>query len=108
MVVGSLIAGGHGSAFLTRGADELPDPKPPQLLERLQNAIDVAAMGQAAAADVAQSGGALVGRGMACEQQLDSVVVAVEMIFGSAAAIVAAFGRKVRSFDNTQNLGSSI
>lgn len=95
MVVGSLIAGGHGSAFLTRGADELPDPKPPQLLERLQNAIDAAAMGQSAAAGVAGSGAALTGRGTAGDPQLHSIVVAVEMIFGSAAAIVAAFGRKV-------------
>lgn len=96
MVVGSIIAGGDGSAFLTRGASELPDPKPPQLLERLQSAIEAAATGQAAAALAARCGGsAVVGSGMLAQQQLHSVVVAVDTIFGSAAAIVAAFGRKV-------------
>ena len=95
MIVGSLVAGGHGSAFLTRGADELPDPKPPQLLERLQSAIHGALLGHTAAALLADSGGTGINRGTVGEQQLHSVVVAVEMIFGSAAAIVAAFGRKV-------------
>ena len=30
----AVAAGGHGSAFLTRAADEFPEPRHPQLLER--------------------------------------------------------------------------
>lgn len=33
-VVTAVAAGGHGSAFLTRAADEFPEPRHPQLLER--------------------------------------------------------------------------
>ena len=33
-MVTAVAAGGHGSAFLTRAADEFPEPRHPQLLER--------------------------------------------------------------------------
>lgn len=83
------MAGGNGSAFLTRAADELPEEKPPQLLERLQSAIDAAAV-------------PITSKDQTPYQykhypsKLDKLKVAVEMIFGSAAATVSAFGRKVK------------
>lgn len=34
--VSSVTAGGHATGFLVRPGDELPEPRPQQLLERLQ------------------------------------------------------------------------
>ena len=34
----TLVAGGNGSAFLMRGAEELPEHQTPRLLDRLQQA----------------------------------------------------------------------
>ena len=93
MVVGSLVAGGNGSGFLTRAADELPEPRAPPLLERLQSAIDAAA--QPAVVTASDPGIASILADAEQDRLQKNVVTAVEMIFGSAAATIAAFGRKV-------------
>jgi hypothetical protein len=76
--VSQIVAAGHCSAFLTRAAGELPEPPQPRLWERLQSAV-------AAAAEVPS---------IESEAYLRPIAGAVERIFGSAAAISAAFGMK--------------
>lgn len=76
MVVTQAVAGRCSSAFLTRASDELPDAPPPRLWERLQ--VAVAAARQAPQIDV--------------DAHVKPIASAVERIFGSAAAISAAFG----------------
>ena len=76
MVVTQAVAGRGSSAFLTRAADELPDAPPPRLWERLQLAVAVAR--EAPHIDV--------------DAHVKPIAGAVERIFGSAAAVSAAFG----------------
>jgi len=90
-VVSALAAGGAASGFLVRGGDELPEPRPLQLLERLQ-----AAVAAAAAQDRHFSAEAAVSP-EADAAAVAGVVTAVGMIFGSAAALSAAFGHRVQS-----------
>jgi ubiquitin-protein ligase E3 A len=75
-VVTAVVAAGGASAFLTRAADELPEPPAPRLGEKLG-----ALVAQARAAPPAER-----------EQLLPSLAAALERVFGSAAALSAAFG----------------
>lgn len=92
-LVHAVIAGGNSSAMLTRGPDELPDVYRIDLLDKLQSAIAKAARKTAAGADK----GALA-------SSLKSVAHGVEMVFGSAAAISAAFGYSDRVGINSELL----
>lgn len=76
--VSQIVAAEHCSAFLTRAADELPDVPHPRLWERLQAAV-------AAAAEAPS---------VESQAYIRPIAAAVERIFGSAAAISAAFGIK--------------
>ena len=53
----TLVAGGNGSGFLMRGADELPEHRAPELLERLQQAIEEAALSRSAGGGASVVGG---------------------------------------------------
>lgn len=75
-VVTHAVAGRGSSAFLTRAADELPDTPAARLWERLQVAV--------ASAKVAPQ--------IDLDGHIKPIASAVERVFGSAAAISAAFG----------------
>ena len=74
--VSQVVAAAHCSAFLTRASDELPEAPQPRLWERLQAAV--AAATEAAFFEM--------------DAYIRPIAAAVERIFGSAAAISAAFG----------------
>lgn len=76
-VVSLVVAADHSSAFITRGADELPEPPAPHLWERLQDAVMTAR--EAPNIDAAA-------------HMIPPIASAVERVFGSPAAISAAFG----------------
>lgn len=76
-VVSLVVAGDGCSAFLTRAADELPDASTPRLWERLQQAVTAAKESPNVDASA---------------HLIPSIAGAVERVFGSAAAISAAFG----------------
>ncbi|KAL6774573.1 hypothetical protein ACKKBG_A25530 [Auxenochlorella protothecoides x Auxenochlorella symbiontica] len=79
-VVSAAVAAPHASAFLTRGRDE-PAPRPPsRLWERLEAAV-------AAARDAPRE---------EHDARVKPIAIAVERIFGSPAAICAAFGLRDR------------
>eukprot|EP00878_Enallax_costatus_P033149 GHUV01036539.1.p2 GENE.GHUV01036539.1~~GHUV01036539.1.p2 ORF type:complete len:216 (+),score=120.53 GHUV01036539.1:1813-2460(+) len=80
-VVHQIMAGGNSSIFLTRGPDEIPEVYGINLLEKLQQAV-------ARASKKVQQGSDK----MALASSLKMVSAGVEMVFGSAAAISAAFG----------------
>ena len=52
----TLVAGGNGSGFLMRGADELPEHRAPDLLERLKQAIDEASLSRGTASGIIVGG----------------------------------------------------
>lgn len=76
-VVTHVVAGEGTSAFLTRAAHELPDTPAPRLWERLQ--VCVALAKEASEVDL--------------DLHIVPIAIAVERVFGSAAAISAAFGK---------------
>lgn len=76
--VSQIVAAGRCSAFLTRASGELPEATQPRLWERLQSAV-------ASAAEAPN---------IESEAYVRPIAAAVERIFGSAAAISAAFGIK--------------
>jgi alpha-tubulin suppressor-like RCC1 family protein len=75
-VVTQVLAAAGSSAFLTRAADELPEPPPARLWERMQAAAEAARA--APPSEV--------------ESHVQAIAGAVEKVFGTAAAITAAFG----------------
>ena len=75
-VVTSIAAGNSASAFLTRGADEFPEPPAMRLWQRLQAAV---ASARAAPEDDRPA-------------HINPIAAAVERVFGCSAAISAAFG----------------
>ena len=75
-VVSSVSAGTSSSAFLTRGADEFPDPPNLRLWQRLQAAVTNARTAPEEERDA----------------HITPIAAAVERVFGCSAAISAAFG----------------
>lgn len=96
-VVSSMVAGSYCSALLTRAPDELPDQRPTRLADRLREAIQSAAdqAGASANSSSSSSTGSERDRGPSAKH-LKPIVTAVEMVFGSAAALSATFGYKDR------------
>eukprot|EP00879_Flechtneria_rotunda_P005191 GHRR01005473.1.p1 GENE.GHRR01005473.1~~GHRR01005473.1.p1 ORF type:complete len:1380 (+),score=526.24 GHRR01005473.1:240-4379(+) len=80
-VVHQIMAGGNSSVFLTRGPDEIPEVYSINLLEKLQQAVFRASKKVQQGSDK-----------LALASSLRMVSAGVEMVFGSAAAISAAFG----------------
>lgn len=77
MALSYVVAGTGCTAFLTRAADELPDEPLPRLWEKLQQAIITSS--QTPLLDI--------------NTHIRPIAVAVERMFGSAAALSAAFGK---------------
>ncbi|KAL3132600.1 hypothetical protein ABBQ32_009129 [Trebouxia sp. C0010 RCD-2024] len=95
-VVSSIVAGSYCSALLTRAPDELPDQRPTRLADRLREAIQSAAE-QAANSSGSSSSSTASDRDRGpSAKHLKPIVTAVEMVFGSAAALSATFGFKDR------------
>ncbi len=75
-VVSQVVCGNGSTVFLTRKADELPDLPPPLLRERLQAALESVVQLEESER----------------QEYIVPICNAVEKVFGSAAAISAAFG----------------
>eukprot|EP00803_Ostreobium_quekettii_P007034 evm.model.scf_2582.1 EVM.evm.TU.scf_2582.1 scf_2582:2859-15247(+) len=82
-IVGTICAGGNASGFLTRSPDEIPDLPSVGLWDRMQDSIQAVREGNR---DDTHE----------CTSNMRSLVSAVEMVFGSAAALSATFGYKDR------------
>ena len=96
-VVCAVTARGDSTSLLTRGADEKPRPPPPSLADRLAAAIDAAAADADAAAgvgarDTITTSPARADRPWPSARHLKPILAAVDAVFGSAAALSAAFG----------------
>ncbi|KAK9909040.1 hypothetical protein WJX75_006403 [Coccomyxa subellipsoidea] len=91
-VVSGVVAGGFSSAFLTSAPDEFPEPKQPHLLDRLLSAIDAASV--PLAEDMVAQLDLTDKQHPEVMPHLKPLCTAIDMVFGSAAALSATFGFK--------------